>query len=141
MTQSRELRRISVLTCLSSKLPLQTLNLSSQDLRLMRYVMESGRPAQPYKEEPEWPHQPAEKRLWRVKHLDLSDTHIGDEELSVFAERCGRLETLDLSGTSVTADGVHALIRQCPCLASIDLTGCRGVPIRQRRNVFDFLEE
>lgn len=78
---------------------------------------------------------------WETRVLNLSDTRLNDETLAVFAERCGHLERISLANTSVTSEGVRDLVAKCPFLTSIDLTGCRGVPVRERRNVFEYLED
>ncbi|CAO1616911.1 unnamed protein product [Sympodiomycopsis kandeliae] len=80
-----------------------------------------------------------EAATWFVENLDLSNTRIDDDVLRMFVKSCHWLQEINLSNTNVTSEGVRHLIAECPYLTSIDLTGCRGVPVKERRNVFEYL--
>lgn len=88
-----------------------------------------------------------------LEDLVLSNTGV-DDDASPYIACCPSLETLDITGTKFTSesfpqdliifiliyiqdDGIFPIIDACPDLISIDATGCRGIPLADRRHLFE----
>ncbi|ORY30530.1 hypothetical protein BCR39DRAFT_528583 [Naematelia encephala] len=74
-----------------------------------------------------------------LEQLDLPGTEIDD--LAEWIAQFPKLRSLDISGTKLTDEEVFAILDACPLLSRVDLTSCRGVNVRNRRNIFKAWEE
>ena len=71
--------------------------------------------------------------------LILDSTHI-DDDACVAVSSLRNLEELYLEQAKVTVRGMTRIMKGCPRLRVVNLKGCRGIPVRQRRDWFDLYE-
>ncbi|ORX37262.1 hypothetical protein BD324DRAFT_650867 [Kockovaella imperatae] len=68
-------------------------------------------------------------------HLPSSTVPTGPKNMYLI-RNLRNLAVLDLSGSSVSDDEMYEILDACPFLHKIDLTSCRGVRVKDRRNIF-----
>ena len=74
-----------------------------------------------------------------LRVLVLNNAHVNDDAC-VGISTLRHLETLYLEQAKITVEGLTTIMQGCPKLRLMNLKGCRGIPVRQRRDWFDLYD-